>query len=607
MGRILLEFHYRLADSKTEGREFLKTTNVPTAPPEVVDELAAPQRSASVPCLLPSMIRTLEGELEEEEEEQKALERDEAASVAGMTVPDRDGSPPSLEEMRDQLDDLREAQSEIMASREINSLLKRISGWVFTNDDYLVVQNILNGMAGFGQGIEVGSFALTIGFLLLQRFYRTLPVPFSNNIVLRKEDLEVPRIIYRYAYAAHGWACLYAFGKRNEIFSDAISADANYRAVMEYLQLDPADMLVCDLDQNRLFRPNFYVALDRRLSAVILSVRGTMSFRDTLTDLSYEYVSWHGGIAHSGMLAAARWFMDNIGKQLTLFAEEYQMGRIILTGHSLGGATAALTAIMLTEELQATNSWPLTRAGQPVDIHCYSYGTPAVLSAELAVKYADLIDSFIVGDDIVPRLCYGTMIDLQILLVYAAEIGKASDLLGAREGSVLFQRLEACRRAILEGRGVENMKLWIPGRVHHVMSIKAPGNRKYTVVDTCGAQRFLEMALRKNMLLDHLPSRYEQAFEEAYVTYLLHELDERQHCAPTRGSPHIQKKMEDVVDVVNTQTTILRDGSIFPRRPADSPSAQSLSSPSPPPGRPLSAASSSTGGDAATSSSAGGE
>lgn len=338
---------------------------------------------------------------------------------------------------------------------------------------------------------------------------------------------------------------------------------------MDYLQLEKEDLLICDLDLHQLFRPNFYVALDRRLSAVIISIRGTMSFRDTLTDLSFEYVSWKGGLAHSGMLVAARWFMEHVSKQLVGFAQEYGMQRIILTGHSLGGATAALITIMLRDWfLEGDEGWPVLADGTKVDIHCYSYGTPAVLSPDLAVKYDDLIDTFIVGEDIVPRLCYGTMLDLQMLLVYCAEVGKSSDFISANDGSPLFQKLETCRSAIQAGRGTPNMKLWIPGRVHHIMTIKAPNKRRYTVVDTCGPERFLEMALRKNMFFDHLPSRYEQAFENAYVTYLLHELEGRQQ-SPQSAAKQLREKIKSVVKSVNESKGNTRRGSFFPTHEDD--------------------------------------
>ena len=507
----------------------------------------------------------------------------------------------SDEYLRDRMvkEEIEAVQAEIASTKELHSLIKRVSGWVLTESDYQVVQNLLNSYAGYGQGIEVGRIALTVAFLLLQKYYRLLPNEFSNNIVLSKKDLETPYVIFKYAYAAHGWPALYFFGKRNDVISDFVGSDSNYRAVLQYLQLNPNDMLVCDLDQHRLFRPNFYVALDRRLDAVILSIRGTMSLRDTLTDLSFDYISWNGGIVHSGIMASANWFLNNVGKQLCLFAKEYRTKRVILTGHSLGGATAALTTIMLNEQLKGSKDWPMQPNGvEPVDLHCYSFGCPPILSPELARKYTNLIDAFLVGDDAVPRLSYGTMADLQLLMVYTAEIGRASELWGLMEGSELQRKLDTCRHAIRTSAKVHNPKLHIPGRLHHIQTLKAPNNRQYTVIDTCMPERFDEMTLRRNMLKDHLPSAYEMALENAYVTYIMHELEERQMAASPSLS--LKEKLQAVITLsegsVATSPSISRGsfespvltsplpapaavtfapGMMFPRRYFDSPPSSS--------------------------------
>ncbi|PJF18090.1 hypothetical protein PSACC_02113 [Paramicrosporidium saccamoebae] len=532
LGSIMLEMKYQIVGRAKKSKDF-RSVNIEGPYPA-----PAIRRSASLPSLLPSNMS----------------DADEEQVDAGSTYSLAKTSIQSDSTNYSQTGDLQEVQSEIKATQEINSLLRKVTSWVFTTEDHSVLQNIMNGIAGFGQGIETGHFALTISFLLVTRFYRHQTMPFTNNIILNKNDLEVPRIVYRYAYAAHGWQALVFFGKRSGSLSDVLNSTGNYRAVTEYLQLEPQDMLICDLDQTKLFRPNFYIAIDRRLSAVILSIRGTMSIRDTLTDLSFEYVAWNGGIAHSGMLAAAQWFLDNIASQLIVFAQEYDLQQIIITGHSLGGATASLTTIMISEDLTRRNAWPQTRDGKPMKIHCYSYGTPAVLSANLTERYLDLIDSFIVGDDLVPRLSYGTLADLQTLIMYAAEVGRASDLLGNYNNASLFQKLEICRRVIQEGKKVLNPKLRIPGRVHHIQTIKAPGGKTYTVVDTCGPERFLEIAFRRNMLLDHLPSRYEQAFEEAYVTYLLHDIQEEQN-GETDTSVLLQDKVQSVLDEARPDLT----------------------------------------------------
>lgn len=211
VGSILLELQYRTVKTKRTSSNL--QGNLDGSPPPTIDINKGGRfgRSSSLPSLLPSMMLDC---LKEEDSERKKKKHHvkKQAKNPGQSLP----ASPNL---RPEIDDILETQTEISESREINSLLKRITGWVFSNDDHLVVQNILKGLAGFGQGIEVGPWALTLAYLVLQRFYRIQPIVFSNNIVLRKEDLEIPRVIFRYAYAAHGWAAMCFFGKRNEIFS----------------------------------------------------------------------------------------------------------------------------------------------------------------------------------------------------------------------------------------------------------------------------------------------------------------------------------------------------------------------------------------------------
>lgn len=66
------------------------------------------------------------------------------------------------------------------------------------------------------------------------------------------------------------------FGKRHEILVDSFRSKADLRAVLKYLDLPDSDMLVFGLEESKLFRPNFFVSIDRSLSAIVLSIRGTM-------------------------------------------------------------------------------------------------------------------------------------------------------------------------------------------------------------------------------------------------------------------------------------------------------------------------------------------
>lgn len=103
-------------------------------------------------------------------------------------------------------------------------------------------------------------------------FYRD----YGNNLVLKKNDLEIPRIIYKYTMATMGWRGLNFFGKGQGYINDSFRSEADLKSVMNFLKLTKSDLLIFEIGENRIFRPNFFVAIDRGLSAIVLSIRGTM-------------------------------------------------------------------------------------------------------------------------------------------------------------------------------------------------------------------------------------------------------------------------------------------------------------------------------------------
>ena len=64
--------------------------------------------------------------------------------------------------------------------------------------------------------------------------------------------------------------------------------------------------------------------------------------------------------------------------------------QVITTGHSLGGAVAALTAVLLRSK--------------GIEAEAYTYGTPACVELALAQECSEYVTSIVCGDDLVPRL-----------------------------------------------------------------------------------------------------------------------------------------------------------------------------------------------------------
>ncbi len=160
------------------------------------------QRSASVPTVLPSCedealsVKSFSSELPMEQDHSFA----EIPSKLAMSKP-------------------LVCQSNFAATRAMNSFLRRISGWVLSNEDQQAVEGLLDCLAGLGQGVLTGRLSMTFAYVVLHRLYENLPHQVSNNVVLTKRDLEVPRIMFRFAMAALGWPALNFFGKRKELIS----------------------------------------------------------------------------------------------------------------------------------------------------------------------------------------------------------------------------------------------------------------------------------------------------------------------------------------------------------------------------------------------------
>ncbi|CAL1616674.1 unnamed protein product [Knipowitschia caucasica] len=159
---------------------------------------------------------------------------------------------------------------------------------------------------------------------------------------------------------------------------------------------------------NQIYEIPFFVALDHKREAVLVAVRGTLSLKDVLTDLSAECENLPlEGVsgacyAHKGMCQAAGYIYkklvnDGILSQAFSIAPEY---KLVITGHSLGGGTAALLAVMLK------NSYPTLK--------CYSFSPPGGLVSKALADYTkDFVVSVVVGKDLVPRLSLPNMEDLK--------------------------------------------------------------------------------------------------------------------------------------------------------------------------------------------------
>lgn len=186
------------------------------------------------------------------------------------------------------------------------------------------------------------------------------------------------------------------------------------------------------------------IAIDRESKAIVLACRGTLGFEDVLADMMCDYddLVWRGKPykVHKGIHASARRLLYG-GDGRVLFTlkealEEFTDYGLVLCGHSLGGAVAALLATMLSEPATTgtafvtsaqqhrrliADSSTAAEAHQPIHlpagrpIHVFAYGPPATMSPSLRMATRGLVTSVVHGNDLVPYLSLGVLHDLQAL------------------------------------------------------------------------------------------------------------------------------------------------------------------------------------------------
>uniref|UniRef100_T1JG97 sn-1-specific diacylglycerol lipase n=1 Tax=Strigamia maritima TaxID=126957 RepID=T1JG97_STRMM len=207
--------------------------------------------------------------------------------------------------------------------------------------------------------------------------------------------------------------CCASFRRPTNYITDDNCCRCHIAALTQMTGLTEDDLTYVSF-QNRIYQVPFFVAIDHQTCAVVIAIRGTMSARDALTDLTIDCEPLNipdlpitlG--AHKGMLCAARYVEKRLRESNALndALSLYPSFNVVVTGHSLGAGTAAVLALLL-------------RPMYP-GLRCFTFSPPgALLNRETAQFSEEFILSVVVGYDLVPRLSYATMDELKRRLMRA--------------------------------------------------------------------------------------------------------------------------------------------------------------------------------------------
>lgn len=214
-----------------------------------------------------------------------------------------------------------------------------------------------------------------------------------------------------YALGAYGWpmfvmshsktgicqlctelrCCLSCCGNKQETL-DIVEDNCcfcNYAALKRMVNVGEAEVIYTTFHVDVAETP-FFVAVDYTMNKIVISIRGTLSMKDILTDLNAEgdvlplveprEDEWFG---HKGMTQAAVYIKNKLDEEnLIERAHNHNLSRntqtfgLVIVGHSLGAGTAAILSILLKR------NYP--------DVLCFSYSPPGGLLRYLFLCFIQL-------------------------------------------------------------------------------------------------------------------------------------------------------------------------------------------------------------------------
>jgi len=185
-----------------------------------------------------------------------------------------------------------------------------------------------------------------------------------------------------YAIGAYGWPLFmfihpftgcFNLCQECSIFNEAHEGDnlchSNHLALKKLSGLEDNDILYAEFGSS-VYCPAFYISVDHDKQAIILSIRGTLSLQDVITDMVCDpepIPGYPGFQAHKGMVMSAKNILKIIEEKdlLTIAFQLYPDFSLVVLGHSLGAGTATLLSFILR---------PLYPS-----LKCFAYGPPGCL------------------------------------------------------------------------------------------------------------------------------------------------------------------------------------------------------------------------------------
>jgi hypothetical protein len=192
---------------------------------------------------------------------------------------------------------------------------------------------------------------------------------FHTDIEVSKKEIEEGKFFLEYAEVVYGrYRKLPKIGGFDFTYAEKVifyyyswfqmtKAEKKMECALKYLKIKKEDVIVEGNWEPQLYKPTFLLFFDHKVETIGLSICGTKSWNDCLTDLAageklesnlknIGVVEFFEGICHSGMAKAAQYLAEILRDDIKAAREKHPKYRVVIAGHSLGAGTAAILSIM---------------------------------------------------------------------------------------------------------------------------------------------------------------------------------------------------------------------------------------------------------------------
>lgn len=249
-----------------------------------------------------------------------------------------------------------------------------------------------------------------------------------------------------------------------------------------------------------------FVAVDDVEKSVVLALKGTLTLEGALKDVRCDYKSvnvWGGNHdVHEGMWMSAQELVafPSLVAQIKQELEAHPDYKLVVVGHSLGGAVASLVSTLLAKQSPDGRIVTNDKTIAEREIICYGFEPAPGFDEDLALKTKPFMYTIVNKNDIVPSLSHGALLDFKAI---GMMLKNDTAYLATIIDGLLNRTLDADKHLEYFRTLATNKKLVPPGRVW-VMSSNELG--KMVIGEAMNVnQRFGEARFLQGMITHHMP------------------------------------------------------------------------------------------------------